>query len=115
MKSDGGTRSALLATSVVRTCTRSAARYRISLMTLGHASASTQIRTRFHPGPRGDESERPGPRGGPGGRLIRVVCSGLPYVVDLGHLRHLGLLDVDLVTLGPALEALALTVVKLTE
>ena len=30
-------------TSVVKTCARSAARNRISLMTCGHASASTQI------------------------------------------------------------------------
>src|SRR5260370_4634127 len=115
MKSDGGTRSALLATSVVRTCTGSAARYRISLMTWGHASASTQIRTRFHPGPRGDESERPGPRGGPGRRLMRGLCSGLPNVGGLEPLRALGHLEFDLVTLGQALEALALDGVEVHE
>src|SRR2546427_3043777 len=49
MKGDGGTRSSVLATSVVMSCGRSAARNRISLMTRGHASASTQICT--HPPP----------------------------------------------------------------
>src|SRR5213593_3572599 len=49
MKGDGGTRSSVLATSVVMICARSAARNRISLMTRGHASASTQICT--HPPP----------------------------------------------------------------
>src|SRR5260370_38113223 len=115
MKSDGGTRSALLATSVVRTRTRWAAGYRISLMTWGHASASTQIRTRFHPGSRGDESERPGPRGEPGRRLMRGLCSGLPNVGGLEPLRALGHLEFDLVTLGQALEALALDGVEVHE
>src|SRR6266536_4334502 len=36
-------RRGVLATSVVRTWARSAARYRMSLITCGHASASTQI------------------------------------------------------------------------
>src|SRR3989337_3472307 len=49
MKGDGGVRSGALATSVVRTCARSAARNRISLMTWGHASASTQICTQRLP------------------------------------------------------------------
>src|SRR4029453_14714750 len=43
MKSEGGTRSGVLATRVVRTRARSAARYRMSLIACGHASASTQI------------------------------------------------------------------------
>ena len=42
MNRDFGTRSAWLATSTVRTCTRSAARNRISLICTGQASASTQ-------------------------------------------------------------------------
>src|SRR5437899_649071 len=45
MNGEGGVRSGALATSVVRICARSAARNRISLMTCGHASASTQICT----------------------------------------------------------------------
>ena len=45
MKAEGGVRSVVLATSVVMTCARSAARNRISLMTWGQASASTQICT----------------------------------------------------------------------
>src|SRR5882762_3513496 len=45
MNGEGGVRSGALATSVVRTCSRSAARKRMSLMTWGHASASTQICT----------------------------------------------------------------------
>ena len=40
---DFGTRSAWLATSIVCTCTRSAARNRISLIGTGQASASTQM------------------------------------------------------------------------
>jgi hypothetical protein len=43
MNRDGGTRRFWLATSVSGICTRSAARNRISLITFGHASASTQI------------------------------------------------------------------------
>jgi hypothetical protein len=43
MNGEGGTRSSLLATSVVMICARWAARNRISLITTGQASASTQI------------------------------------------------------------------------
>ena len=43
MKTDGGVRKNWLATSVVRISFRCAARNRISLMTAGQASASTQI------------------------------------------------------------------------
>src|SRR5437879_5664096 len=44
MYGDVGVReSGMFDTSVVRTCERSAARNRISLMTCGHASASTQM------------------------------------------------------------------------
>src|SRR6266851_9727101 len=46
MNGDGGVQRSLLATRITGTCVRSAARYRISLMTLGQASASTQICTR---------------------------------------------------------------------
>ncbi|SAG93470.1 Uncharacterised protein [Enterobacter cloacae] len=40
---EGGTRIFWFATSVSGICTRSAARNKISLITFGHASASTQI------------------------------------------------------------------------
>src|SRR3989454_546000 len=43
MKGDDGVRSSVLATSVITTCARSAARNRISFMACGQASASTQI------------------------------------------------------------------------
>src|SRR5688572_23411359 len=56
MKGEVGIRSGVLATSVVRTCARSAARNRISLMTCGQASASTQIRTQRLPNVMEDES-----------------------------------------------------------
>ena len=52
MKVEGGVRSVVLATSVVVTCMRSAARKRISLMTWGQASASTQICTQRLPASR---------------------------------------------------------------
>src|SRR5262245_61370 len=45
MKRDDGARRSLLATRVRGICARSAARNRMSLMTLGQASASTQICT----------------------------------------------------------------------
>src|ERR1041384_7892926 len=45
MNGESGTRSVALATSVVMTGARWAARKRISLMTCGQASASTQILT----------------------------------------------------------------------
>src|SRR6266404_1882488 len=91
MKSDGGMRSALLATSVVRICTRSP------------------------PESRRSERERPGPERGPGRRLIRGVCSGLPNVGGLEPLRALGHLEFDLVALGQALEARPLDGVEVHE
>src|SRR5688572_29587179 len=50
MNADLGTRSAWLATSTVRTRTRSAARNRISLICTGHASASTHTTMDSLPG-----------------------------------------------------------------
>src|SRR5258708_25161113 len=43
MYGEGGVRSALFATSVICSLVRSAARYRMSLITAGQASASTQM------------------------------------------------------------------------
>jgi hypothetical protein len=43
MSADAGVRCSVLATRTIGTCVRSAARYRISLIGLGQASASTQI------------------------------------------------------------------------
>src|ERR1700730_9091930 len=115
MKSEGGTRSGLLATSVVRTCARSAARKRISLMTCGHASASTQMRTRTHSPRRGNEQNGRAPTGDPAVRVLRWRCSGLPDVGGLEPLRALGHLEFDLVALGQALEARPLDGVEVHE
>ena len=45
MYGEGGVRSSLFATSVIGIFERSAARYRMSLITAGQASASTQMCT----------------------------------------------------------------------
>src|SRR5262245_4636579 len=99
MKLDGGVRSGVVATSVVRTC--DALRGPVQDL-LDDLMTRVGVRPDLHARGRPVRTERPSPETGPADRLTLGLCSGLANVGGLGPLRALGHLELDLIAFGQA-------------